>query len=151
MAKNDTVRPSVGTARGATWPHEDCIRWIESRVRELTIKNAQYVDERGKWLLEEKGTGGRKLKLNDKVADYAVWLLHIRDGLSWHQLAYRFFPVATEQNVDKYEQRVRRAYNRVEREHPGSMKYKPLRLSEQENLLLQAIWAGVMPVYLQSR
>jgi hypothetical protein len=94
MSKNDTVEGDQ--ARRTPWPQEDRIRWIEWRVRERTIQNGKYTDERAKWLLEEKEAGGRKFTLRDEVADYAVWLLHVRDGLSWHQIAYRFFAKATE-------------------------------------------------------
>lgn len=133
------------------WSLEDRIRWIEWRIRELTICKGNYVDDRGKWLIEKKNAEGRKFILGDQVAEYAVWLLHVRDKQSWHQLAFRFFSDATEQDIDKYELRLRRAYNRVERNHPGSSAYRPRRLSERDKLLLQAISAGVIPVYLRSR
>ena len=150
MAKNDTIEQSNGTAQRAPWPQEDCIRWVEWRIRELTVRNAHYVDDRGKWLLECKEAGGRRFTLGDKVADYAVWLLKLRDNLKWHQIAYRFFPQATEQDIETYKLRVRRVYDRVERGHPGSKKFKPPRLSEQDKLLIQAISAGVIPVFLPS-
>jgi len=44
------------------------------------------------------------------VADYAVLLLKVRDDLGWRQIAYRFFPSATENEIGKYELRVRRMY-----------------------------------------
>jgi hypothetical protein len=117
-------------------------------VRELTIEKGEYVEERGRWLLEEKEAGGRTLTLNDQVADYALWLLKVRDGLSWHQLAYRFFPWAKEQGVEGYESRVRRAYNRVERNHPGSPYYKPPKLSRHDEIVLEAIASGIILVYV---
>ena len=125
MHKNNTAKAQSSTPDRVSWPLDDRIRWIEWRVRELTIKNGEYVDERGRWLLDEKEAGGRKLTLNDEVANYAVWLLKVRDNLSWHQLAYRFFPWATEDSVEGYESRLRRAYNRVEHNHPGSKNFKP--------------------------
>ncbi len=124
------------------WGQEDRVRWVEWRVRELTIERGKYVDERGKLLLEEKAARGRKLVWGDAVADYAVWLLKERDGLSWHQIAYRFFPAATEDHIETFESRVRRAYGRVERSHPGSKHYKPAPLSEHDKLLLQAVTLG---------
>ncbi len=136
-AKNDTV-PTFA------WPREDKIRWVEWRIRELTIQEGKYVDQRGKWLLEEKASGGRKLTLGDKVADYAVWLLKERDGLSWHQIAYRFFPAATEEEIETFESRVRRVYDRVERNHPGSKQFKPTPLSKEDKLLLQAVSHGAI-------
>ncbi len=84
------------------------------------------------------------------MADYAVWLLKVRDDLSWHQSAYRFFPTATEEDIEKYELRVRRVYDRVERNHPGSKKFKPPRLSERDKLLLQVVMLGVIPVYVSA-
>ncbi len=120
------------------WDPEDRVRWVEWRVRELTIERGEYIDGRGKLLLEAKAAAGRKLAFGDKVAEYAVWLLRARDGLSWHQLAYRFFPSATEQNIETFESRVRRVYNRVERNHPGSKHYKPARQSDRDNLLFRS-------------
>lgn len=102
------------------------------------------MDERGKWLLEEKVAGNRKLELGDTVADYAVWLLKERDGLSWHQIAYRFFPAATEEETETFESKVRRSFNRVERNHPGSKQFKPRPLTDEGKLLLQAMTHGVM-------
>jgi hypothetical protein len=123
---------------------EDRIRWIEWRIRDLTVEGGRYVDERGKWLLEEKAAGNRKLALGDNVADYAVWLLKERDGLSWHQIAYRFFPSATEEETETFESKVRRSFNRVERNHPGSKHFKPPALTEEGKLVLQAVTHGVM-------
>jgi hypothetical protein len=137
--KNDTV-PTFA------WPKEDRIRWVEWRIREWTIQEGEHVDPRGKWLLEERAVGGRQLTLGDEVADYAVWLLKERDGLSWHQLAYRFFPAATEEEIETFESRVRRAYNRVERNHPGSEQFKPKQLSKEDELLLQAVIHGAIPI-----
>lgn len=130
-AKNDTVAT-------VPWQQDDRIRWVEWRIRELTIQGGRYVDERGKWLLEEIAAGGRKFVLEDQVGDYAVWLLKERDGLSWHQIAYRFFPAATEEEIEVFESRVRRAFKRVERNHPGSKQFKPPPLSQAVKLLLQA-------------
>jgi hypothetical protein len=110
----------------------------------LTIEGGEYVDQRGKWLLEEKAVSGRTLALGDNVAEYAVWLLKERDGLSWHQIAHRFFPAATEEEIETFESRVRRAYDRVERSHPGSKNFKPRRLSEEDKLLLQAVSHGAI-------
>ena len=134
-------RASPDTAKHP-WESEDRVRWVEWRVRELTIQRGEYTDERGKILLEAKAAGGRKLALGDRVAEYAVWLLKERDGLSWHQLAYRFFPNATEENIETFESRVRRVYNRVERNHPGSKHYKPLRQSERDDKLLRSVIFG---------
>jgi hypothetical protein len=136
MAKNDIVETLGVEENRWLWQREDCIRWVEWRIRELTIQSGKYVDERGKWLLEEKAAGGRKLTSGDEVADYAVWLLKARDHLSWHQIAYRFFPAVTEKVVGKYVLRVRRMYERVERNHPGSKAFKQVPLSDQEKLLL---------------
>jgi hypothetical protein len=148
MNKNDIVGTPCQQENADQWAKEDRIRWVEWRVRELTIKNGKYVDERGKWLLDEKAAGGRKFAPGDKVADYAVWLLKVRDNLSWHQIAYRFFSSATEENIEKYELRVRRMFNRVEQNHEGSKKYRPKRLSEHDKLLLQAVMLGAIPVYV---
>jgi hypothetical protein len=126
------------------WPKEDKIRWIEWRIRELTVQEGKYVDQRGKWLLEEKAAGDRKLALGDKVAEYAVWLLKERDGLSWHQIAHRFFPGATEEEIETFESRVRRVYARVERNHPGSKQFKQRPLSKEDRLLLQVVSHGAI-------
>jgi hypothetical protein len=150
MTKNNTADTSRVSEGRIPWPVEDCIRWVEWRIRELTIRRGKYVDERGRWLLEEKAAGGRKLVLGDKVADYAVWLLKVRDGLSWHQLAYRFFPHATEENIGKYKLKVRRARDRVESNHRGSKKFNARPLSRQDKLLLQAVMLGVTPVYISA-
>jgi hypothetical protein len=150
MIKNDTAVAHCPEGNRIPWEREDCIRWVKWRIRELTIENGKYVDERGRWLLEEKAANGRKFTPGDKVADYAVWLLKVRDNLSWHQIAYRFYPSATEQDVEKYELRVRRICDRVQREHPGSKAFKAPRLSRDDRLLLQAVASGVIPVYVSA-
>src|SRR6516165_3824970 len=132
MAKNNTADTSRVSEGRIPWPVEDCIRWVEWRIRELTIFKGKYVDERGRWLLEEKAAGGRKFTPGDKVADYALWLLHARDDVSWHQLACKFFPSATEEEIEKFEMRVRRVFDRVERNHPGSKRFTPHPLSSQD-------------------
>jgi hypothetical protein len=73
-----------------------------------------------------------------------------RDALSWHQIAYRFFPSATEEDIEKYESKVRRIYNRIEKNHPGSKTFKRPRLSECDRVVLQAITSGVIPIYVSS-
>jgi hypothetical protein len=148
IAKNDTVNTPRPEGNDIPWPHEDCIRWVEWRIRELTIESGEYVDERGKWLLEEKAAGGRKIVPGDKVADYAVWLLKERDSLSWHQIAYRCFPTATEEDIETYESRVRRIHGRVERNHPGSKNFKSPRFSEYDKFTVEAIMLGAFPVYI---
>jgi hypothetical protein len=136
-AKSDTVVTFA-------WPKEDKLRWVEWRIRELTIEGGEYMDQRGTWLLEENAVGGRILALGDKVAEYAVWLLKERDGLSWHQIAHRFFPAATEEEIETFESRVRRVYNRVERNHPGSKRFNPAPLSKEDKLLPQAALHGMI-------
>jgi hypothetical protein len=150
MTKNDIVNEQDKPTTSTPWPKDDCVRWIEWRVRELTIENANYIDERGKFLLEEKAGGGRRFTPGDAVADYAVWLLKARDGLSWHQIAYRFFPSATEEGIGKYELRIRRAYGRVERSHPGSAAFEPSPLSISDKVLLQAVMMGLVPIAVSS-
>ena len=132
------------------WGKEDRIRWVEWRVRELTVEDGQYIDERGKWLLEEKAAGGRKLTFGDDVADYAVWLFKERDDLSWHQIAYRFFPYATEADIEKYESKVRRAYARVDRNHEGSKNFRASPLSKDAQQALQAMMSGVMVIPVET-
>ena len=134
MLKNDTVHTRSAQGIRIPWMKEDCIRWVEWRIRELTVQNGKYVDERGEWLLEEKAAGGRKLAPGDQVADYAVWLLKVRDNFSWHQIAYTFFPSATEGNIEKYESKVRRVYDRVEKSHPGSTAFTPPRLPKYQEI-----------------
>jgi hypothetical protein len=146
MSKNDIVNEQEQTNTRTPWSKDDCVRWTEWRVRELTIQNGKYIDDRGKFLLEEKAGGGRKFTLGDAVADFAVWLLKARDGLSWHQIAYRFFPSANEQEIGKYELRVRRAYDRVERNHPGRKEFEPPSLSKSDKILLQAVMLGAIPI-----
>jgi hypothetical protein len=148
MSKNDIEKVPPESPTRLAWSDDHRINWVEWRVRELTIRNGQYCDERGRWLLEAKEAGGRKFALGDKVADYAVWLLRVRDGLSWHQVAYRFFPEATEPEIQKYQLRVRRVYDRVEKNHPGSTKYRPPRLTKDDRFLMQAVMLGAVPIYL---
>jgi hypothetical protein len=150
MVKNNTEEAPCSATKRIAWPVEDCVRWVEWRVRELTIESGEYVDERGKWLLEEKAAAGRKLMPGDRVADYAVWLLKVRDGLSWHQIAYRFFPSATEENIEKYESKVRRSYERVEKNHPGSKNFRSPKLSKYDEIVLESIMSGVIPIYVSA-
>jgi hypothetical protein len=139
MAKNDTVEAQVSETNLHPWMLEDRIRWVGWRIRELTIQDGKYIDQRGKWLLEEKAAGGRRLKPGDAVANYAVWLLKMRDGRSWHQIAYTFFPFATEEHIEGYESKLRRMFARVESNHPGSKKFRPQLLSPQDKLLLRGL------------
>jgi hypothetical protein len=148
MNRNDTAKVESDDPKRMAWSVAHRISWVEWRVRERTIKRGEYVDERGRWLLEAKMAGGRKFNLGDEVAEYAVWLFKVRDGLSWHQIAYRFFPTATETEIERYESRIRRVFQRVERRHPGSGHYRPPRLSAQERLILECVRYGVVPVYL---
>lgn len=134
-AKSDTVNHR--------WPREDRIRWVEWRVAELTVELGKYTDERGRLLLDRKSPLGHKLPWGDKLADYAVWLFKERDGLSWHRIAYLFFPSATEASIETFESKVRRAYARVERSHPGSKFYKPKPFSKEDMLLLRAAMFGL--------
>lgn len=150
MTQNNTVETSNSAVNRTEWPVEDCIRWVEWRVRELTIREGKYVDDRGKWLLEEKRGGGRRLVPGDMVADYAVWLLHVRDDASWHQLAHQFFPFATEAHIEAYESKLRRTFRKVERMHPGRKSFRPSPLSKEEKLLLDAVKLGAIPIYLRS-
>jgi hypothetical protein len=53
-------------------------------------------------------------------------------------------PAATEEKIEALESRVRRAYGRVERNHPGSKQFKPKPLSEEDKLLLQAVTYGAI-------
>jgi hypothetical protein len=149
ISKGCRPKSAVSDTVDHPWSKENRIRWVEWRVRELTIEEGQYIDERGKWLLEEKAAGGRKLMWGDQVADYAVWLLKERDGLSWHQIAYRFFPSATEAEIEKYESKVRRAYARVERHHDGSKNFKASPLSKDETQLLETLMLGVKVIPIE--
>ena len=148
MTGNDTEEDKTKQRNQFEWSLDDRIRWVEWRIRQLTIRNGQYIDGRAKWLLEERALGGRRLELGDQVADYAVWLLKVRDNLSWHQIAYRCFPGATEKNIEKYESKARRIYDRVERNHPGSKRFEPRPLSKDNEFLLHAMLSGVVPVYI---
>ena len=149
MTKDNTAGVPFAGADRISWGLEDRIRWVEWRIRELTISQGKYVDERGRWLLEEKAVGGRKLEPGDQLADYAAWILHARGDLSWHQLAYRFFPFATEEHIEGYKSKVRRMSERVERKHPGSKLFRPSPLSREDKHLLNAVMLGVVPVYLE--
>jgi hypothetical protein len=59
---------------------------------------------------------------------------------------YRFFPTATEMDIEKYESKVRRMYNRVAKKLPGSALFKPPRLSKYDRIVLQAVMIGIIPV-----
>jgi hypothetical protein len=141
----ETSCSDTAETQNTGWPREDRIRWVEWRIRELTIKAGKYIDERGRWLLEDKAGAGRKFPWRDKdeITDYAVWLLKYRDDLSWHQLAYRFFPTPTEDHIEGQESKIRRAFSRVER------KFKPGPFPEHEKLLMQAVMQGAIPVFVQ--
>ena len=119
-------------------------------AHEETVAEGEYIDERGRWLLEESAARGQQLTPLDVVADYAVWLLKVRDKLSWHQIAYRIFPFATEPHKEGYESRVRRMFNRVEKSHPGSKSFKRTPLSKEDKMTLQAIMLGVVPIYIRT-
>jgi len=54
MIENDTAEAHVSSVSRIPWPPEDRIRWVEWRIRELTIRRGKYVDDRGRWLLEEQ-------------------------------------------------------------------------------------------------
>jgi hypothetical protein len=126
---------------------EDRRRYVEWEVRRLTIKNGEYTDERGKWLLEGKSLKP-EWKEGDELTDFAVWLLKER-GKSWHQIPHYFVfsPPANEENIETYESRARRAYDRVERRHPGSKSFKSVPLTEAA----QAVLLGVTLAEITSR
>jgi hypothetical protein len=44
---------------------------------------------------------GQKIVTELVTDGTVVWLLEVRDGLSWHQIAYRFFTSANEESIEK--------------------------------------------------
>src|SRR5260370_25686426 len=144
MTKSDTVRKALRPKNAFPWGREDCIRWIEWRTRELTVKDGKYTDERALWLLEKKAADGRHVGFGDALADYAIWLLKVRDGLTRHQIVYQCFPKADERIIETLESRVRRRFMKVERNHPGSAHFVPHRLTKQEKFMLEIAMTGVM-------
>jgi hypothetical protein len=128
------------------WSEADRIRWIQYRIWDVAVKNGKYTDDRARWIIEKKAAGGRQVGFGDAVSDYAIWLLKVRDKLSWHQIAYRCFREANEANIETLESRVRRKFNSVERRHPGSASFVPRRLTKKEKLVLEILTSGVMSI-----
>jgi hypothetical protein len=121
------------------------LSFSEYRIWEISVKNGNYTDERARWIVEKKAAAGRQIGFGDPLADYAIWLLKVRDGLSWHQIAYRCFPKASERIIETLESRLRRRFNKVERNHPGSENFVPRKLTKHEKLILEILTIGVMP------
>ncbi len=126
MHKNDTPENAPNDAPNChPWPKVDRIRWVEWRVRRLTIYDGRYIDDRGRLLLEERRKE-LKLKLTfrvksnarpDQVAYYAVWLFYEigkeeKKNLSWGKISRALFGDATE----AFRLRARRMHKQVERE-----------------------------------
>ena len=71
------------------------INWIEARVQRASAG------------VPEEGRPAR--------IDLEIWLAKVRDGLSWPQIALKFFTSKNAASISK----ARRAYERVQRSHPA--------------------------------
>jgi hypothetical protein len=76
------------------WPKDDQVRWVEWEIRRITAKTA---------------TSGL-----DRIA-LEIWLSKVRDEFPWHQVALKCYGSKNSASISK----ARRAYNRVQRLHPG--------------------------------
>jgi len=77
------------------WGRYHLINWIETRVQRCIAG----VPEEGR---------------PDRI-DLEIWLAKVRDGLSWPQIALKFFTSKNAASISK----ARRAYARVQRSHPA--------------------------------
>ena len=80
------------------WSREHLIRWVDTRVQRCIAG----VSEQGR----------------PERVDLEIWLAKVRDGLSWQQIALKFFTSKDAASMSK----ARRAYERVRRSHPGVVK-----------------------------
>lgn len=86
------------------WPKEDRIRWVEWRIRERIAKELGRSDRD----LDSEG-------IPDKNS-LEVWLAKERDGLSWQQIAIKYFPqYGKSQRKSAGVSKARRAHGIVER------------------------------------
>jgi hypothetical protein len=111
------------------WPRKDRINWVELRLAETEIKISQCQTR----LEEERSEQDEKEKerLEQACEDCETWLLKEREGQSWVRIVKKRLEQIGISRDHSYEvneavkSAVRRAHERVEREHPGSGRYEP--------------------------
>src|SRR5439155_15248328 len=87
------------------WPKEDRIRWVEWRLKERIAKESGRHADRD---LDAEG-------IPDRIT-LEVWLAKERDGLSWQQIAIKYFPQYTHDGQKSAGvSKARRVYMLVER------------------------------------
>jgi hypothetical protein len=158
------------------WEREQRIRCAEQRLRELTVRGAgwengkptepQWKGLRGKELLEQSTHQRLEWQDRDEITDLIVFLLKERGpfnnektycvfprfsaALSLGDIAYKFgLP-----RDNKSEMKIRGAYERVDRDIPGSSKtYKPKRLpkaqEESVRMALASAQCGIRVIVLE--
>jgi hypothetical protein len=77
------------------WGRYHLINWIETRLQRCS---AVFPEE-----------------ARPKRFDSEIWLAKVRDGLSWPQIALKFFTSKNAASISK----ARRGYERVQRSHPA--------------------------------
>jgi hypothetical protein len=100
------------------WEKQHLINWIETRV----IRGIGGVPEAGR----------------PERIDLEIWLAKVRDGLSWQQIALKFFTSKNSASLSK----ARRAYERVQRSHPG-VKQKARKRPGPSQRLRSRIWEAI--------
>ena len=115
-------RLSWSDERRHPWPKKDRINWIGHRQAELETEISKCRKEREKKSLEQTRE------------DYNTWMLKERDGQSWSKIAQSRIEqmgIPKQQSYgvsEAFKAQARRAWDRVERSHPGSSLYKPVPL-----------------------
>ena len=85
----------------STWPQEDRIRWVEQRLKEWdSVESGRRPKDFAEQLPERN--------------DLEVWLGKEREGLSWQQVAIRYFPDCFKRSKNAGMSMARRAHGRIE-------------------------------------
>ena len=101
------------------WPRKDRINWIVSRLAEVETQISQCKVQ------------AEKERLEQLREDYKIWLLKEREGRSWAkivQIRMEELGIPGDYSygeIEALKSAARRAYERVERKHPGSALYEP--------------------------
>lgn len=105
-----------GDERQHPWPRKHRIYWVAERLRETGVDISQYSDDE---------TEVQALIANR--TDFAIWLLHERHGLSFPKIAWELDGRPDKKlwvDEENAKQRAFQAYRRVERDHPGSIRWE---------------------------
>jgi hypothetical protein len=96
------MKKPQNTIESVPWPKEDEIRWVEWRIREREgIESGRRSPDWG-------------MQGHCSLQDYKVWILHVRDGVSFQKIGDELFLV--DADPENRKMKAYRAYKSVEAE-----------------------------------